>query len=85
MSEGLITRIGKWIDSKFEEKVTRAEFEALKKNSWIGPYEFDTYKVDNSKELSDLKARIEKLEIYSGLKRTMPGTKTPIEKSAFAM
>ncbi len=74
MSDGLITRIGKWIDSKFEEKVTRSEFEALKAQTWIGPKEFD-----------ELKTRMEKLELYVGVTRKVDPSKPPVAKSAFSM
>lgn len=74
MSQGIITRIGQWIDSKFEEKVSRAEFENLKSHTWIGPKEFD-----------ELKGRVERIEIYMGMKRVIDVGKPAVEKSAFTM
>ena len=78
MSEGIVTRIGKWIDSKWEEKIGRAEFEALKANPWIGPKEFDD-------KIADLKTRLERLEIHTGMMRKVDPTKPAILKSAFEM
>ena len=85
MSDGLITRIGKWIDARWEDKIGRAEFEELKAHPWIGPKEFDQYKADAFKELADLKTRMEKIELYAGMTRKVDPTKPAVAKSAFAM
>lgn len=40
---------------------------------------------DVSKELADLKTRMEKMELYSGMTRKVDPTKPPVVKSAFQM
>ena len=83
MSDGLVTRIGKWIDSKFEEKVTLTQFLTLK--AQVDVLIKSAMESKSDKELIDLKTRMEKLELYSGFTRRVDPTKPPIEKSAFSM
>jgi hypothetical protein len=95
MAQGLITRIGLWIDSKFEDKVTlsqlvdmakeiNAKGENLANEITLGFKALPEFYVDK-KDLNELKTRIEKLELYSGLTRRVDPTKPPVEKSAFQM
>jgi len=81
MAQGLVTRIGLWIDSKFEDKVTAAQFLTLK--SQVDALIKLAQDATDEKTITDLKTRIEKLELYSGLTRRVDPTKPPVEKSAF--
>lgn len=97
MSEGLVTRIGKWIDTKWEDKVTESQLrtvvEELKsEDALIGKALADTIKqmsalddASQTKEIADLKTRMEKMELYAGMTRKVDPTKPPIAKSAFQM
>lgn len=132
MSEGLITRIGKWIDTQWESKITESQFvastlehaeilqkelngvnqriaelddkgflvakELLKSNDSlresftiiIGQLRsemaaLNVPHVDWTKDIDDLKTRLERIEIYSGLTRKVDPTKAPIVKNAFTM
>lgn len=79
MSDGLVTRIGKWIDSKFEDKATVAqlsEFQNRLENLRL---------MVSAVETSDLKTRIEKIELYCGMTRKVDPTKPSVAKSAFSM
>jgi hypothetical protein len=81
MAQGLVTRIGLWIDSKFEDKVTAAQFLTLK--SQVDALIKLAQDATDEKTITDLKTRIEKLELYCGLTRRVDPTKPPVEKSAF--
>lgn len=128
MTDGLITRIGKWIDFKWAPKATWLdvqEQECKCSERHIGALELVTdLKIEHSgrieqlktetktalmsmrselasqaefvsalqkekvppeiaKDLADLKTRVEKIELYSGMKRTVDPTKPPVLKSAF--
>lgn len=128
MTDGLITRIGKWIDNKWESKATESQLDNVRQliqdrwnnleNAQIKDKvevmeRIDQMKVENkaafmglrtaiasqaefvsalqkekvppeiAKDLADLKTRVEKIELYSGMKRTVDPTKPPVLKSAF--
>ena len=78
---GLITRIGQWMDNKWEEKATVWQVSALADQvvalrvavAMVPP------------DIQDLKTRLERLELYSGMTRKVDPTKPPVAKSAFAM
>jgi len=83
MTEGLITRIGKWIDHKWQEKATESELAEVQRlmNGRIANVEMSLSKID----LTDLKTRLEKVELYIGMTRKVDPSKPPVAKSAFAM
>ncbi len=83
MTEGLITRIGKWIDNKWATKATEAELEVfrLTVNAQMAVIE----SVLKSMDTAELKTRLERLELYSGMTRKVDPTKPPVAKSAFSM
>jgi hypothetical protein len=110
MTEGLITRIGKWIDHRWESKATEAmvlerwnnlenaqirdkvELEdkikplASKLQVCLEQIErVQLMQIPDVKEIADLKTRMEKIELYSGMTRKVDPTKPPIAKSAFQM
>lgn len=123
MSEGLVTRVGLWIDRKWESKVTEGQLEAYGRtcearhseelgkasmaiNLVKAEYD-DNLKVIEGrldvviaamksldeaqdsgkleKEIVDIKTRIEKMEVYAGMKRLVDPTKAAVAKSAFSM
>lgn len=79
MSDGLVTRIGKWIDSKFEDKATLAQLNDLQDRLE------GLRRAHSGLEISDLKTRIEKVELYCGMTRKVDPTKPSVVKSAFSM
>lgn len=83
MSDGLVTRIGRWIDRKWQEKATEGELQELQRlmNERIANVEMSVSKMD----ISELKTRIEKIELYSGMTRRVDPTKPPVVKGAFEM
>lgn len=129
--EGLITRIGRWLDRRFRAKATQEELRyywnqlenaAIKdkieimdkieevKTQASGVWtdcmglvaiarkdqESDFRKVSEridllrtpdalEKEVADLKTRLEKIELYSGMTRKVDPTKPSVVKSAFQM
>ena len=90
MTEGLITRIGRWIDQKWEAKVTEAQLDLhiAQCTARIVEVHKDLQLIaasDVTKEVADLKTRMEKIELYSGMTRKVDPTKPPIVKSAFQM
>lgn len=117
MSEGLITRIGKWIDSKWEEKASERDMiertQALERmvksirndlEERFGVIATDHFQkiehlevkvkliqdaqqpfMDPTKDIGDLKTRLEKIELYAGMTRKIDPTKPPVAKSAFSM
>ena len=115
MSDGLVTRIGKWIDSKFEERVTFVQLESLRvglsdilfkvqvdvsdlktANSLLNATDkkmrdlltlcaTEDQMREATKVISDLKTRMEKLELYAGMTRRVDPTKPPVVKGAFEM
>jgi hypothetical protein len=118
MSDGLVTRIGKWIDNKWESKATESElrfrFKSLEDAAINDKLELegritaaqlafvaDLSKVqadlkmalealssngqEKEKEIAELKTRLEKLELYSGMTRKVDPTKPPVARSAFSM
>lgn len=92
MSDGLITRIGKWIDNKWETKATWRELqnqESECSRRHVGALTLITelgaeVRRDHA-ELAELKTRMEKIELYSGMTRKVDPTKPPVAKSAFSM
>lgn len=92
MSEGLITRIGKWIDRKWKAKATYEELiqqDHVCSARHIGALgaisEIGSKVLVTPKEFNDLKERLGHLEVYVGMKRVVDPTKQPVAKSAFAM
>jgi len=116
MTEGLITRLGRWIDHRWESKATESmvrdlfnslENAAIKDKldledkigkinllilDQVGKLKTDIELIVKAgaegtaeKELADLKTRMEKIELYSGMTRKVDPTKPPIVKSAFQM
>ena len=90
MTEGLITRIGKWIDNKWESKVTESQLEQHAQECRVRYVEAQKAiqaitTSDVVKDLTDLKTRMEKMELYAGMTRKVDPTKPPIVKSAFQM
>lgn len=115
MTEGLITRIGRWIDNKWEAKATERDVETMVSglNQEVLKTRLDleekilkaqmAFMVDLNKiraeigsapqdainglikDSEDLKTRIERLELYSGMTRKVDPTKPPVVKSAFSM
>ncbi len=99
--EGLITRIGRWIDHKWAAKATwldvqNQETECSARHigvlSITASLEKDLKMVIESrgdsqfeKDLADLKTRMEKMELYAGMTRKVDPTKPPVVKSAFQM
>ncbi len=83
MTEGLITRIGRWIDHHWAAKATEADLEAacVTLNAHLSNLEAFIKHLD----IADLKTRIEKMELYSGMTRKVDPTKPPVVKSAFQM
>lgn len=109
---GLITRIGLWIDNRWEDKATVRELDSLglrmeEKGEALAEGTrkvlkemggaLDLFKADLkmviearngdglNKELTDLKSRIEKIELYAGMTRKVDPTKPAVAKSAFTM
>ncbi len=106
MTEGLITRIGRWIDHRWESKATESmvierwnnlenaqikdklELEDKIKALTLRLNErIDLLKTPEGveKEVAELKTRMEKIELYSGMTRKVDPTKPPVVKSAFQM
>lgn len=127
MSEGLLTRIGKWIDRTWEDKATesqlRESFNTLENHAISDKVELKDLIVglsakldadviaierrvkdlpalvrahgdainhlslatDPSKDLAELKTRMEKIELYVGITRKVDPTKPAVAKSAFQM
>lgn len=121
MTEGFVTRIGKWIDRKWESNVKGSDLRAQDETcanrhseafaaSQVVQDRVDIYiqdvgialgkiqtelkilvgtrNAEHEKALSDLadiKTRIEKMEIYAGMKRVVDPMKPAVAKSAFAM
>jgi predicted nucleic acid-binding Zn-ribbon protein len=116
MTEGLITRIGRWLDNKWEAKATERKVEEMCSNLNFQQIQIRvelldkirdtvkgllseieatnsqikslkaTYNGSNTdKELSDLKTRIERIELNAGMTRRVDPTKPPLVKSAFEM
>jgi hypothetical protein len=112
MTDGLVTRIGKWIDHRWETKATESmvlerwnslENAAIKDKvelieriddvkTQAAALEKDLKMVmeargnsQSEKDVADLKARLEKLELYCGMTRKVDPTKPPVVKSAFQM
>ena len=119
--EGLITRIGRWLDRRFQAKATQEELRYFwnqlenasikdkvelmdrieeKTNAQrrdLEAFQAVTLKAvalleskidkpeDVVKDLADLKTRLEKIELYSGMTRKVDPTKPPVVKSAFQM
>jgi hypothetical protein len=84
MNKGLITRIGEWIDVKWQSKATYRELQEMEErcsSRHIGCLEA----LVKQSEFEDLKTRIEKIELYSGFARKVDPTKPPVAKSAFSM
>lgn len=83
MTDGLVTRIGKWIDNKWAAKATETELEAFRLTVKA---QMDVIQsVLDNMNVPELKTRMEKMELYSGMTRKVDPTKPPIAKSAFAM
>ena len=83
MSDGLVTRLGKWIDEKWASKVTEAQLNSLR-----AMFDARLANLENAVEhmgVEDLKTRMEKIELYSGMTRKVDPTKAPVAKSAFSM
>jgi hypothetical protein len=106
MTEGLITRIGRWIDHRWESKATESmvierwnnlenaqikdklELEdKIKALTLQFSERIDLLKTPEGaeKDIADLKTRMEKIELYSGMTRKVDPTKPPVVKSAFQM
>jgi hypothetical protein len=132
MSEGLVTRIGKWIDQRWADKVTEAQLEAQDRKCVERHFEcrskISDAKVEATeemavhgkalaqtikrmaehhdliasletkvlamksldgdalnKEVTDLKTRIERIEVGTGMYRKIDPTKAPVAKTAFQM
>lgn len=85
MSEGLITQFGKWLDQKFETCATEKEVEQLKAIVHLNEHTLKTSYAQCIETINDLKTRMEKIELYSGMTRKVDPTKPPIAKSAFSM
>jgi hypothetical protein len=101
MSDGLITRIGKWWDSKFEDKASAAQLEDYRgfcietHNAFgkaldeirasIKALGEETKSEGLNKDVADLTTRIEKLELGTGMYRKIDPTKAPVAKTAFQM
>ncbi len=139
MSDGLITRIGRWIDTKWESKATESQLDAVRQlvqERWnnlenaqikdklelqqelketvadtisalaendkaiIKTMDDHIFKLRQAitdieivakspevyeKEIADLKTRIERVELYTGVTRKVDTTKAPVAKSAFQM
>ncbi len=83
MTEGLITRIGKWIDHHWATKATEADLEVfrLTVNAQMATIE----SILKTMDVADLKTRLEKMELYSGMTRKVDPTKPAVAKSAFQM
>lgn len=83
MTDGLVTRIGRWIDRKWQEKATEGELQEVQTlmNQRIANIEMSVAKMD----VSELKTRIEKIELYAGMTRKVDPTKPAVAKSAFSM
>lgn len=116
--EGLITRLGRWLDRRFQAKATQEELRyfwnqlenasikdkveimdrieqktaALRRDldAWqattlkaVSVLESKLDSLDLAKDLADLKTRIEKIELYSGMTRKVDPTKPAVVKSAF--
>lgn len=90
MTEGLITRFGKWLDQKWkakatEEDVADIERAVMQRLEILEAKNKEPLAEAFSKELADLKTRMEKMELYSGMTRKVDPTKPPVVKSAFQM
>ncbi len=115
MTEGLLTRIGKWLDDKWKAKAIESDmierterldrlikesrydvddyFKGIAANHYklIQELQDDVKRIADhmnapsveSKEVADLKTRLEKIELYSGMTRKVDPTKPPVVKSAF--
>lgn len=83
MSDGLITRIGKWIDRTWQSKATENDLQEL--NHLLMTRMSNVELMVTKLELPDLKTRIEKLELYTGMTRKVDPTRAPVAKSAFSM
>ncbi len=88
MSEGLITRIGQWIDRKWQAKATEGELQEVQRllNERMNNIGLQINSiVITTKEFQELKDRLGHLEVYVGMKRVVDPTKAAVAKSAFAM
>lgn len=99
MSEGLITRLGQWIDQKWATKATEKQLFGLRDDvlaRWalsemaLKKAITDIEVVARTPEvyeklIADLTTRIEKLELGTGMYRKVDPTKAPVAKSAFQM
>ena len=83
MTEGLVTRIGKWIDRKWAAKATEADLEVFRLTVKARMETVES--ILKSMDVADLKTRMEKIELYSGMTRKVDPTKPPVIKSAFQM
>ena len=73
MSAGLLTRIGLWLDNKFESKATEGQLKEINQrfNERMLVVEMSISKID----FQDIKTRIEKIELYAGMTRKVDPTK----------
>lgn len=98
---GLVTRIGQWIDSKWEASVKTSELKALEEKFVALDKETFTYlelayKAEiaklkeeigavTAKDVADMKTRLEKLEMYTGFTRKPDPLGNAQVKSAFQL
>lgn len=102
MTEGLITRIGRWIDHRWESKATESmvieRWNSLENAAIKDKLELQagirtvSERIDllrttepAEKDITDLRLRLEKIELYCGMTRKVDPTKPAVVKSAFQM
>lgn len=87
MTEGLITRIGKWLDRKWAKNAKETDIEALRLT--IQAVSETCMRLlaeaDHGKDVIELKTRLERLELYTGMMGKRDPAKAAELKSAFSM
>lgn len=97
---GLVTRVGQWLDSKWEASATATELKALEAKATSGlvacerdikALVVDVEKIKEAvgavtaKDIADMKTRLEKLEMYTGFTRKPDPLGNAQVKSAFQL